>query len=131
MAVTQAIIDAARADALLMLPSLSGLVAANNAIIVDRSACLIQPDAWGKKQQPALALLICHHGALQLETAGGSSGIAAAGPVGSVSLGKLSVSFAGASLSEDALGYGSTNWGIQYLAMRRTLLIAPLTGRAC
>lgn len=131
MAITQAIIDAAKADALEMCPALAALSGALQTIIVDRAACLIQPDAWGKKQQAGLALLICHFATLQSQAAGGGSGAAAAGPVASVSMGKLAVSFAGAATSASDLGYGSTTWGIQYLAMRRSLMIAPLAARRC
>lgn len=132
MAVSQAIKDAAKADAICMLPSLaSDLKAELLTLIVERAACLINPDTWDKKQQPALALLICHFGGKQLEAAGSTSGGAAAGPVTSITMGKLAVSFSGPALSEGTLGYGSTEWGLQYLAMRRSLIIPPLTGRYC
>jgi hypothetical protein len=118
----------AQARALRRCPALEALDPDLLTDIVDDSACMINPDFWGKKAVPGLALLICHYGT-RFDPAASSA--AAAGPVASRTLDKLSVSYVSAALSEDARTFGSTTFGQAYLELRATLIIAPITGRVC
>ncbi len=135
MAVLPSIIAAARADAIVILPELSTIAGPLLDILVRRAACLIQPEAWKKKQQDALALLICHFGQEQINAGSGSGGgttgaSGGSGPVASVSIGKLSVSYSvPADLSAAESIYATTKWGVQFILMKRSLIIPPLAAK--
>lgn len=128
MAVSDADKIAARARAVRRCAFLSALDTLLLDDIVDDAACLMQPEAWGKKLVPGLSMLICHYGYRYTQLSGGA---AAAGPIASRSIGKLSTSYGSASMSQADSEMASTVWGQGYLTMRATIIIAPLTGRVC
>lgn len=130
MAVTQAQRAEAKARALRRCACLTDLDSDVLDDIVEDSACMINPDYWGKKTVAGVALLICHFGTrtqAAVDTAGATP--PTAGPVASTTLDKISVSYAAAPMAADAASLATTTWGQQYLDMKKTILVPPVTGR--
>lgn len=96
--------------------------------IVDDCALLINTEVWKTKTIAALTLLICHFGVRTSDAMTSGSG-AAAGPVASKSFDKMSVSYAVPTLSDGDAEWSATPFGLQYLALRRSIFIVPITGR--
>lgn len=123
---------ATHADVILLAPALVGSTVDPEPLdtIIEFTAEMISIEAWGEKASKGHALLAAHFATKFLQ--GGSGGAGAGGPVQSRTIDKISVTYAVSSIvaASDAQ-LGDTIYGQMYLAMRRTLVIEPLTGRVC
>lgn len=110
------------ADVILIAPDLSSVASGSqNAILADVSTILSNASAWPTTAMHDLAkkYLCAHFGALALRSTGGGSA-SGAGAVASEAVGDVSVSYSNPSTSDlSQAGLASTQWGLQYLALRR------------
>lgn len=87
-------------------------------------ACsMINLECWGEKAECAHIYLTAHILAIVSGAGGGESG-----PIERKKIDKIEIQYAASSSTSES-DFGSTKWGRLYLAMRKTLFIAPLPGR--
>lgn len=110
---------ATSSDVLLWYPALSAVSEPLMAAALEQSKCMFDPCAWG------CHLLMGHihataHALLMQQGAGSTGGGAAAGPVSSMSMGPVSISYASSS-SGDGSSWALTGAGQQFLALQGQL----------
>ncbi len=94
--------------------------------ILDITGSMISIDCWGVKASSGHLLLAAHYLQLHASSAGGAT---AGGPLAGRSIGKISESYAVATQADAELA--TTVNGQLYLALRKSLFLLPITGRAC
>ena len=87
---------------------------------LDAACCMVNLECWGKKASFGSLYLAAHLLAMQ-------TGIDAGGTVERKKIDKIEIQFSTTTPSDGDLG--STKWGQNYLAIRRTLMILPVPGR--
>lgn len=92
---------------------------------LDCACSMIALDCWGSKASCGHVYLAAHMLAVASGLAGGESG-----PVNRKKIDKIEISNAATGLATglDA-NFGSTKWGRLYLAMKKTIFVAPIAGR--
>ncbi len=102
----------------------SGTELTGGAALVEFSlgcACsMINLECWGTKASCASVYLAAH----MLDVAGGNE----SGPVERKKIDKIEIQYAATAATSDA-SFGSTKYGRLYLAMRKTVFVAPIAGR--
>lgn len=87
---------------------------------LDDAALSVNASLWGNKADLGIAYLAAH--LLTLDNRGGNG---ASGPVTSEKVGDLQRNYAAPQGSLDPV-YSTTNYGIQFIRLRRSILISPL-----
>lgn len=117
---------ATKAELLAFVPSLCDENREPAESILDITGSMISVDCWGTKASNGHLLLSAHYLQLFADSAGGAT---AGGPLAGRAIGKISESYAVAPQADAELA--TTVHGQLYLALRKTLFILPITGRAC
>ncbi len=91
--------------------------------ILDITGSMISIGCWGLKASNGHLLLAAHF--LQLFQDNNTAG----GPIASRAIGKINESYAVAQQADAELA--TTKFGQLYLALRKSLFLLPITGRAC
>lgn len=97
--------------------------------LIDIANLSVSQKVWGSSYTPGIAYLVAHLLKRSGAAAGVSGSSSQAGTVSSEKVGELQRSYASPSMSgssaEDAL-LSTTSYGIEYLRLRRQLLITPM-----
>lgn len=117
---------ATKAELIAFAPTLCGENREPAETILELTGSMISIDCWGVKASRGHLLLAAHFLKLLADSGGGAS---AGGPLAGRGLGKISESYAVATQADAELA--STTYGQLYLALRKSLFLLPITGRAC
>ncbi len=90
-------------------------------LFIGIAASQIGSDAWGTLTDPATAYLAAHSLAMANRLGSG-----AAGPVTAEKVGDLSRNYGDLSSKLDSVELSSTPYGLEYLRMRRQVLVTPM-----
>lgn len=97
--------------------------------LIDIANLSVNQKVWGSSYAPGIAYLVAHLLKRSGAAAGVSGGSSQAGTVSSEKVGELQRSYATPSVSsasaEDAL-LATTSYGIEYLRLRRQILVTPM-----
>ena len=116
---------ATKAELLAFAPGLCGENREPAETLLEVAGSMISLECWGTKASNGHLLLAAH----LLQLFAGAGGASAGGPVASRTIGKISESYAVATQADAELA--TTTYGQLYLTLRKTLLLLPITGRAC
>lgn len=113
---------ATKAELLAFAPTLCDENREPAEMLLDMTGSMISVECWGTKASNGHLLLAAHY--LQIFADSNTAG----GPIAARAIGKISESYAVAAQADSELG--TTKFGLLYLAMRKTLFLLPIAGRA-
>lgn len=113
---------ATKAELLAFAPALCDENREPAEMLLDITGSMISIACWGTKASDGHLLLAAHY--LQIFADDNTAG----GPVASRAIGKISESYAVAPQADAELA--TTKFGLLYLALRKTLFLLPISGRA-
>jgi hypothetical protein len=101
-------------------PEFSAVADPRVQMFLDDAALSVNVSLWGNKADLGIAYLAAH--LLTMDNRGGNG---ASGPVTSEKVGDLQRSYAAPQGTLDPV-YAATNYGIQFLRLRKSIMISPL-----
>lgn len=112
-----------------LFPEFSAVSDVRMQALIDIANLSVNQKVWGSSYAPGIAYLVAHLLKRSGTATGVSGGSSQAGTVSSEKVGELQRSYAAPNLSgssgEDAL-LSTTSYGIEYLRLRRQILITPM-----